>query len=139
MGGPAITAPPISPACIESEHPNSRPERRVEGMRFKKLNQATDYDPEKYVAEEFLEGSQSNVRIIRLGPGVALPPHKHGSSDLMLYAVEGTATLDTPEGDVTFEAGTMVFIASHEELRVSNQGATGVTLLAFLTPMFPPR
>lgn len=108
-------------------------------MEFKQLSQASAYNPQKYVAEEFLEGAQSNVRIIKLAPGTVLPPHKHGTSDLMLYAVEGNATLDTDDGDVAFDAGTMVFIASHEELRVSNQGSENVTLLAFLTPMFPPR
>lgn len=108
-------------------------------MEFRQLSQASAYNPQKYVAEEFLEGAQSNVRIIKLAPGTVLPPHKHGTSDLMLYAVEGVATLDTPEGEVSFESGSLVYIASHEELRAANHGSTGVTLLAFLTPKFPPR
>jgi len=37
-------------------------------------------------ARPFLEGDHSNVRIIHLAPREALPPHRHGASDLMLYA-----------------------------------------------------
>lgn len=108
-------------------------------MQIKNLNQASDFNPEKYVAEEFLEGEQSNVRIIKLAPGTSLPPHKHGESDLMLFVAEGTATLETTDGDRAFAKGNLAFVPSTEELRVSNQGREGVVLLAFLTPKFPPR
>jgi quercetin dioxygenase-like cupin family protein len=40
-------------------------------------------------AKPLLEGDQSNVRIIRLAPNQALPPHRHGVSDVMLYAAAG--------------------------------------------------
>lgn len=108
-------------------------------MKFKHISQASGFNPATYVAEEFLEGSQSNVRIIRLAPGIALPPHKHGESDLMLFAVEGAGLLETPEGLRELSQGEMVYIAHDEELRVSNKGTVGLTLLAFLTPKFPPR
>lgn len=108
-------------------------------MEIKKLSEASGFDPQKYVAEELIEGAHSNVRIIRLAPGIALPPHKHGTSDLMLYAVEGAATLDLDSGQREFVAGEIAYISPDEELRVSNQGTDGVTLLAFLTPKFPPR
>ena len=108
-------------------------------MKFASLSNAPGFNPEKYVAEEFLEGSQSNVRVIRLAPGIALPPHRHGTSDLMLFVVEGVANLETPDGARSLPAGNLVFVDHTEELRVSNEGDEGVTLLAFLTPMFPPR
>ncbi len=86
-----------------------------------------------------LGGSQSNVRVIRLSPGQVLPPHTHGVSDLMLFAVEGVATLDTPGGLVRFAACSLASYRGDEELRVSNEGSDGLTLLAFLAPPFPPR
>lgn len=103
------------------------------------LADAPDYDRERVVAEPFLEGSQSNVRVIRLSPGQALPPHTHGVSDLMLYAVEGEGVLTTPDGPVGFVAGSLAFYRGDEELRVANEGTTGLTLFAFLAPPFPPR
>jgi quercetin dioxygenase-like cupin family protein len=108
-------------------------------MHIVSLGDATAYDDERVVAEPFLEGSQCNVRLIRLSPGQALPPHKHGSSDLMLFVVEGDGMLDTDAGTVRFATGSLAFYACDEELRVSNTGVTGLTMLAFLTPPFPPR
>ena len=108
-------------------------------MDITSLAAAPDYDPERVVAEAFLEGSQSNVRVIRLSPGQALPPHTHGASDLMLFAVEGQGVLTAAEGPVTFAAGSLAFFPGTEELRVANDGPTGLTLLAFLAPAFPPR
>ena len=49
-------------------------------------------------AKPLLEGEQSNVRIIRLAPGQALPPHRHADSDLMLYLVSGEGMLYLAEG-----------------------------------------
>ena len=42
-------------------------------------------------------------------------------------------------GRVGFGAGSLAFYRGDEELRVSNDGLTGLTLLAFLAPPFPPR
>ena len=103
------------------------------------LSEASAYNNDRVVAEPFLEGSQSNVRLIRLSPGQALPPHTHGSSDLMLFAVEGEGVLDTEAGRLGFGAGSLAFYRGDEELRVSNEGLSGLTLLAFLAPPFPPR
>lgn len=108
-------------------------------MKIKNLSEASAFNAEKHVAEEFLEGNQSNVRIIKLAPGTTLPPHRHGDSDLMLFVYQGSATVDTDAGQVVITEGDLVFISHEEELRVSNQATTGVILLAFLTPKFPPR
>ena len=101
------------------------------------LSDAPAYDSNRVVAS-VLEGSQTNVRLIRLSPGQALPPHTHGPSDLV-FAVEGEGTLDTDDGAVPFGAGSPAFYRGNEELRVANKGQTGLTLLAFLSPPFPPR
>src|SRR5438874_2571543 len=53
----------------------------------------------KSLARPLLEGAQSNVRIIRLAVGQALPPHRHGESDLILYAVEGARVVCTGEAN----------------------------------------
>lgn len=108
-------------------------------MEITTLADAPAYDRDRVVAQPFLEGSRSNVRLIRLSPGQALPPHTHGASDLMIYAVEGEGVLETDGGTVPFGAGSLASYRGDEELRVSNQGDTGVTLLAFLAPPFPPR
>lgn len=108
-------------------------------MKITNLTAATPYSDESFVAEEFLEGNKSNVRIIRLNPGQVLPPHKHVDSDLMLYVVEGIVHLDTDGGEEFLGHGSLVFIPSDEELRASNQREHPVTLLAFLSPKFPPR
>jgi mannose-6-phosphate isomerase-like protein (cupin superfamily) len=107
-------------------------------MHLTRLSDAPGYDRDRPVATPFLDGSQSNVRIIRLGPGQTLPPHRHGASDLMLFAVEGDGVLHTDDGPVSFGAGSLAFYRGDEELRVANEGATGLTLLAFLAPPFPP-
>jgi quercetin dioxygenase-like cupin family protein len=87
-------------------------------------------------AAPILDGDQSNVRIIRLAPGQALPPHRHGVSDLLLYSAAGEGELDVPEGAVIFNAGSLAFYRGDEELRVRNTGSTDLTLLAFLAPKF---
>jgi quercetin dioxygenase-like cupin family protein len=104
-----------------------------------RLSDGSGYDSDRVVAEPLLEGAQCNVRLIRLSPGQALPPHTHGSSDLMIFAVEGEGTLDTDDGTVPFGAGSLAFYRGDEELRVANKGQAGLTLLAFLSPPFPPR
>lgn len=97
-----------------------------------------DYDPERAVAVGVLTGEHTNVRMIRLAPGVSLPPHTHGESDLFLYVVEGAGELDTAEGRVPFAVGDLAQYRGDEELRVSNNSTVGLTLLAFLAPVFPP-
>lgn len=108
-------------------------------MDIIKLDDASGYDSNRLVAEPLIEGSQSSVRIIRLSPGQALPPHRHGASDLMLFAVEGEGILETDGGPIAFGAGSLAFYRGDEELRVSNEGRVGLSLLAFLAPPFPPR
>jgi quercetin dioxygenase-like cupin family protein len=108
-------------------------------MHIVTLADAPAYDPDRVVAQPFLDGSQSNVRVIRLSPGQTLPPHTHGTSDLMLYAVEGQGVLTTEGGPVGFAAGSLASYRGDEELRLTNEGTTGLTLLAFLAPPFPPR
>ncbi len=103
------------------------------------LADAPDYDDERVVAQPFLEGSQSNVRVIRLSPGQALPPHTHGGSDLMLCVVEGEGVLTTETGPVAFGAGSLAFYRGDEQLLLANEGTAGLTLFAFLAPPFPPR
>lgn len=102
------------------------------------MQDADPYDPQQFVAKPWLEGDKTVVRIIRLSPGQSLPPHTHATSDLMLYAVEGQGELDTPTGPQPFGAGSLAFFRGEEELRVRNAGRDGVTLLAFLSPKFPP-
>jgi quercetin dioxygenase-like cupin family protein len=85
-----------------------------------------------------LEGDQSNVRIIRLAAGQALPPHRHGASDLMLYAIAGDGVLETTDGGAPFSAGALAFYRGDEELKIQNTGSNDMTLLAFLAPKFPP-
>ena len=108
-------------------------------MRMITLADASDYDSDQFVAEPLLEGSQTNVRVIRLSPGQSLPTHVHATSDLMLYAVEGSGTLDVDGTPVAFEEGSLAFFGGDEELRLSNGSTTGLTALAFLAPPFPPR
>ena len=104
-----------------------------------RLSVIPGYDINKLIAQPLIEGSQSNVRVIKLSPGQALPPHRHGSSDLMLFVVEGEGVLKTERGTVDFTAGSLAFFRGDEELRVSNEGRIGLTMLAFLAPPFPPR
>ncbi|SRR5581483_2221768 len=108
-------------------------------MRVVRIQEDAGYDPARFVARPLIEGDQSNVRIIRLSPGQALPPHKHGQSDLMLFVVEGGGELETPEGVEPFGAGSLAFYRGDEELRVRNAGGEGMTLLAFLSPKFATR
>ena len=108
-------------------------------MDIVRLSDTPGYDNDKFIAQPLIEGSQSNVRVIKLSPGQTLPSHRHGSSDLMLFVVEGEGVLQTDNGSVEFASGSLAFFQGGEELRVSNQGHVGLTMLAFLTPPFPPR
>lgn len=107
-------------------------------MRMTALADAPGYDSEAFVAAPLLDGTQSNVRIIRLSPGQTLPTHTHATSDLMIYIVEGSGTLDVDGTPVAFVAGSLAFFRGDEELRLSNTGTAGITALAFLAPPFPP-
>jgi quercetin dioxygenase-like cupin family protein len=108
-------------------------------MDIVRLSDIPGYDNNKVIAQPLIEGSQSSVRVIKLSPGQVLPPHRHGLSDLMLFAVEGEGVLQTEGGTVAFAGGSLAFFHGDEELRVSNEGRVGLTLLAFLAPPFPPR
>ncbi len=108
-------------------------------MELARLADAPGYDEEHFVAHPFLDATNCNVRVIRLSAGQSLPAHTHGASDLMLYVVEGDGQLGTPGGDVSFAAGTVAHLRGDEALRVVNTGTSGMTLLAFLAPPFPPR
>lgn len=109
-------------------------------MEFRSLAEdAPEFDPNGVVAEPFLDGSKCNVRVILISPGQTLVPHRHGSSDLMLFAVDGDGTIDTDGAKVALPAGSLVYVRSDEELRIANEGSAGLTLLAFLAPPFPPR
>lgn len=108
-------------------------------MKMTTLADAPDYESERFVAAPLLHGSQSNVRVIRLSPGQSLPPHTHSTSDLMIYIVEGSGTLEVDSTTVAFVTGSLAYFHGDEELRLSNTGTTGLTALAFLAPPFPPQ
>jgi quercetin dioxygenase-like cupin family protein len=107
-------------------------------MKLVRIQDADRPDDQGVFARVLLEGDQSNVRIIRLAAGQVLPPHRHGVSDLMLYAANGEGELGLPEGPVEFTSGALAFYRGDEELRVRNTGSTELILLAFLAPKFPP-
>jgi quercetin dioxygenase-like cupin family protein len=108
-------------------------------MKLVSIADAPGYDDERFVAVALLDGTQSNVRVIRLSPGQSLPPHTHAASDLMIYIVEGSGALEVDNATVAFVAGSLAFYRGDEELRLSNTGHVGLTALAFLAPPFPPR
>ncbi len=105
-------------------------------MKLARIDEVEQPGPRGILAKPFIEGELSNVRIIRLAPGATLPPHRHGTSDLMLYVVEGQGELDTSHGLEPFGAGTLACYQGDEELRVRNVGPEGLTMLAFLAPKF---
>lgn len=108
-------------------------------MQLYPLADAPDYDPERFVATPYATGTHGNVRLIRLARGQALPPHTHGASDLFLYVVEGVGLVTQPDGeDLRVTAGDLIQLTGDEELRVRTDYGDGVTLLAFLAPVFPP-
>lgn len=102
------------------------------------INDVHPYNDEHMVARPLMTADKSNVRIIRLRPGQTLPPHTHGESDLFLYAVEGVGTLTVEGEDRPFPAASLAHYRGDEELRLTNQGEDGFTVLAFLAPVFPP-
>src|SRR5579859_847989 len=105
-------------------------------MKITRIPEAGAANPDGILAMPLLEGNQSNVRLIRLAPGRALPPHRHGVSDLMLFVVAGNGELAQPAGSVPFATGALAYYTGDEELRVRNIGTVDLTMLAFLTPKF---
>src|SRR5690606_2315836 len=93
---------------------------------------AKSFDPERFAAGPVLKGGRTTGVVIRLLPGQQMPGHNHGEGDLMLYAVEGTATLDVGDGPVAFPTGSLAHLAGHETITLTNNGEVGVTLLAIL-------
>ncbi|EYR63132.1 cupin [Actinotalea ferrariae CF5-4] len=108
-------------------------------MRLVHLSDVPAVTAERFVAQSLVETPTSSLRVIRLAPGQDLPPHRHGSSDLDLLVVEGVVTLDGEDGPVEVGAGGVAVLTGDEELRASNHGDDDVTLVAFLSPPFPPR
>jgi quercetin dioxygenase-like cupin family protein len=101
-------------------------------MKLARLDDAHHATPDQYVALPLIQGAQSSLRLIRLAAGQALPPHRHGSSDLILYVVKGLGELGPPDESVTCERGTVAYLRGDEELQVRNTGLSEMTLLAFL-------
>jgi len=106
-------------------------------MKFFALADAPEFNTERFVAENYVVGTNANVRIIRLSKGQALPAHTHGTSDLMLLVVEGNGVLTTDGIDVAFPTGTIAQFSGEETLNVRNVDDAGLTLFAFLAPIFP--
>jgi quercetin dioxygenase-like cupin family protein len=105
-------------------------------MKVVRLSDVEVVGPNGILARPFIEGEHSNVRVIRLAAGQALPAHRRGSSDLMLYVTDGEGELETPAGPEPFAAGALACYRGDEELRVRNSGAAVMTVLAFLAPKF---
>jgi quercetin dioxygenase-like cupin family protein len=105
-------------------------------MKLVRIQDVERPEAQGVLAKPLVEGDHSNVRIIRLAPGQALPPHRHGVSDLMLYAAAGEGELELAEGSMVFYTGSLAFYRGDEELRVRNTGPTELTRLAFLAPKF---
>ena len=105
-------------------------------MKIARIGDVEAPDASGLLARPFLEGEQSNVRVIRVAAGHALPPHRHGTSDLMLYVVAGQGELETADGTTPFGAGSLAFYRGDEELCVRNAGQGELMMLAFLTPKF---
>lgn len=91
-----------------------------------------------FTAGALIGGEHGNVRVIRLAPGQALPPHTHGASDLFLQAFEGDGMLLVDGEEQRFAAGMVAHLLGTDELRVRNTGESTMTLFAFLAPVFPP-
>ena len=96
-------------------------------MQLVRPTETAAYDADHFVAVPILSGTHSNVRMIRLSPGQALPPHTHGTSDLFLYVAEGAGELDTPNGPVPLAAGDLAQYRGDLQ-----RGATKVELVAQL-------
>jgi quercetin dioxygenase-like cupin family protein len=103
-------------------------------MKLAHIYAADHATPERFFAMPLIEGEHSSVRLIRLAAGQALPPHRHGRSDLMLYVAEGVGELGPPGEGVTFERGALAYLPGDEELHVRNTGPAEMTLLAYLAP-----
>lgn len=101
-------------------------------MNITHLDKAKPFDPGKFAAGPILKGGRTTGVVIRLLPGQQMPGHNHGEGDLMLYAVEGTATLDVGDGAVEFPVGSLAHLSGHETITLSNNAEVGVTLLAIL-------
>lgn len=101
-------------------------------MDITHLDNAKPFDPEKFAAGPLLNGGRTTAVTIRLAPGQEMPGHNHGNAELMLYAVEGTATLDAGKGPLEFTAGSLAHLVGDETLNLANHGSVGVTLLAIL-------
>ena len=101
-------------------------------MEITHLDNAKPFDPERFQAGPVLKGGRTTGVVIRLLPGQQMPGHNHGDGDLMLFGVEGTATLDVGAGPVEFPTGSLAHLGGQETITLTNNGDVGVTLLAVL-------
>ena len=103
-------------------------------MKLAHIDDADHATPDRFVVMPLVVGDRSSMRLIRLAPGQALPLHRHGQSDLMLYVADGVGELGPPGESIGFERGALAYLRSDEELHVRNSGSGEMTLLAFLAP-----
>lgn len=109
-------------------------------MEITNIDDAPAHSADRFVAVPVVEGEKCSVRVIRLSPGQSLPEHGHGESEVVLLCVDGEAMLTGGDGEVVpLPAGGVARLAGSEMLRAACGGAGPTTLVAFLTPPFPPR
>lgn len=85
-------------------------------------------------------GGQLNVKLFTLLPGKTnYPYHYHTGAEEVFYIISGTATLKTPDGDVTVTEGdTVVFPANengaHQLTNTSNDALVYLDISAAVSP-----
>ncbi len=76
------------------------------------------------------------VGMVRLlvGPGLEMPPHVHGGSDVILYGVKGAVEIATESEKFTVGAGQAVLIHADESAALANRGSEDAELIVAAGP-----
>ena len=79
------------------------------------------------------ETDDIQIMRIRLSGGEALPTHK-ANSNVLLVPLHGAVTVQTPEGEVTAQAGEAIPVAYDTKMDVSNRSMAATVFLVLKTP-----
>jgi len=71
---------------------------------------------------------QLDANLVRLAPAARVPDHAEPDLDVLLLVVEGSGTLETPQGGQPLAAGSLAWLA-HGSTRALRAGRCGVAYL----------
>lgn len=107
-------------------------------MEKKSVNEARDYQTERFTKRILFKKGESVVFVLNFLPGQELPAHTHPGTDVYLLALEGDGTMTVNGEHLALAKGESLHIAGDETFAYANTGTEPVTLYVVLTKVPAP-